>query len=147
MHHGHPRSTNHVKSDLLRWILISVGWISIAGGVIGIFLPLVPTVPFLLLGAVCFSRSSEKFHGWLVDHKQLGPLLRDFLSGGGIPLRAKIMTIGMVWMSISATTFLVVRVFWVRGLLLAIGTGITLYLLSLPTASPINGAKETAAKQ
>ena len=147
MQHVHPRPTKHVKSDLLRWILICIGWISIAGGVIGIFLPLVPTVPFLLLAAVCFSRSSEKFHGWLVDHKHLGPLLRDFLTGGGIPLRAKVVTLGMVWVSVPATAFLLVHILWVRMLLLAIATGITLYLLSLPTASPVAGVKDTDAKQ
>ena len=147
MQHGHPRPTNHVKSDLLRWILICIGWISIAGGVIGIFLPLVPTVPFLLLAVVCFSRSSEKFHDWLVDHKQLGPLLRDFLTDCGIPLRAKIVAIGMVWISVPATAFLLVHILWVRMLLLAIATGITLYLLSLPTASPVAGVKDTDAKQ
>jgi uncharacterized membrane protein YbaN (DUF454 family) len=95
---------NHVKSDLLRWILICCGWICIVAGVIGIFLPLIPTVPFLLLAVACFARSSERFHSWLVEHNYLGPLVRDYLNGTGIPLRAKRIAIGMIWVSLPAST-------------------------------------------
>ena len=128
-------STNkHVKNAFLRWILISCGWLAVAGGVIGIFLPLVPTVPFLLLAVACFARSSERFHRWLVEHNHLGPLLRDYLRGAGIPLRAKVIAIGMVWVSFPATTILFARDFWLKALLIAVAVGVTLYLLSLPTA-------------
>ena len=88
-------SDSHVKSDLLRWILICCGWCCIAAGVVGIFVPLLPTVPFLLLAAACFARSSEKFHSWLLEHNHLGPLIHGYLKGGGIPMRVKRMAIGM----------------------------------------------------
>jgi uncharacterized membrane protein YbaN (DUF454 family) len=128
-------STNkHVKNAFLRWILISCGWLAVAGGVIGIFLPLLPTVPFLLLAVACFARSSERFHRWLVEHNHLGPLLRDYLRGAGMPLRAKAIAIGMVWVSFSSTTMLFARDFWLKTLLIAVAVGVTLYLLSLPTA-------------
>ena len=133
----------HVKSDLLRWILICIGWISIVIGIIALFLPLVPTVPFLLLAAVCFSRSSEKFHNWLLEHRHLGPPIRDYLVHGGIPLRTKIMAIVMVWISFPASAFLFVQIFWLKVLLLAIATAVTLYLLSLPTVLPAGKIKET----
>ena len=125
--------SNHVKSDILRWILICCGWVSIVAGVIGIFLPLVPTVPFLLLAVACFARSSVRFHSWLVDHTHLGPLLRDYLKGKGIPLRAKRLAIGMVWVSFPASTFLFAQALWLKVLLMAVAAGITLYLLSLPS--------------
>lgn len=124
-----------VKNVFLRWILIGCGWIAIVGGVVGIFLPIVPTVPFLLLAVACFARSSERFHRWLVEHNHLGPLLRDYLRGAGIPLRAKRFAIGMVWVSFPASTFLFARDFWLKALLMAVAVGITLYLLSLPTAA------------
>ena len=127
---------NHVKSDFLRWILICCGWFSILAGVVGIFLPLVPTVPFLLLATICFSRSSKRFHTWLIEHNHLGPLIRDYLNGGGIPLRAKRMAIGMVWISFPASAFIFVQVVWAKILLIAIAAGITLYLLRLPTMLP-----------
>jgi len=132
-----PEPTNsHVKSDLLRWILICCGCFSIVAGVIGIFLPLLPTVPFLLLAAACFARSSERFHGWLVEHDHLGPLVRDYLDGGGIPLRAKRMALAMLWISLSASAFLFVPDVWMKIVLLAMAAVITLYLLRLPTIPP-----------
>ena len=128
-------STNkHVKNAFLRWVLISCGWLAVAGGVVGIFLPLLPTVPFLLLAVACFARSSERFHRWLVEHNHLGPLLRDYLRGAGMPLRAKAIAIGMVWVSFSSSTMLFARDFWLKTLLIAVAVGVTLYLLSLPTA-------------
>jgi len=140
---SNPQPKNHVKSDLLRWILICIGWISVAGGIIGIFLPLVPTIPFLLLAVVCFSKSSERFHGWLVEHKHLGPLVRDYLALGGVPLKAKMMAIGMVWISFPTTTFLFIEAFWLKVLLITMATAVTLYLLYLPTTSPAAKGKET----
>jgi len=138
-----PEHTNkQVKSDLLRWVLICCGWLSILAGVIGIFLPLLPTVPFLLLAAACFARSSERFHGWLVDHNHLGPLVRGYLDGRGIPLRVKIMAIGMVWVSFSVSAFLFVTVVWIQVVLMAIPAVVTLYLLRLPTAPPVEKGRQ-----
>lgn len=132
------QNNKHVKSALLRWVLISIGWVSIALGIAGIFVPLVPTVPFLLLAAACFAKSSQRFHSWLVEHNHLGPLLRDYLNGTGIPLRAKRMAIAMVWVSFPASTFLFVRAFWLQVLLIAAAVAITGYLLFLPTAPKVD---------
>lgn len=129
----HKVIQKQVKNDLLRWILIVCGWLAIAGGIVGIFLPLMPTVPLLLLAAACFARSSERFHTWLVEHDHLGPLIRDYLKNGAIPVRAKRMAIGMIWISFPASAFLFVQALWLRVLLIAIAAGVTLYLLKLPT--------------
>ena len=129
----HLVNPKHVKNDLLRWLLIGIGWTAIVAGVIGLFLPLVPTVPLLLLAAACFARSSERFHTWLVEHNHLGPLVRDYLNGTGIPRKVKWMAVGMVWVTVPTSTFLFVPVVWVKVLLLAIAVGVTIYLLRLPT--------------
>ena len=126
-------ANNHFKNPILRWILICCGWGSIVAGVIGIFLPLLPTVPFLLLAAACLARSSELSPTWLVEHNHLGPLVRDYLSGTGIPLRAKRIAIGMVWVSFPASTFMFAELLWLKVLLIILAVGITVYLLSLPT--------------
>jgi uncharacterized membrane protein YbaN (DUF454 family) len=123
-----------VRNPLVRLILIACGWLAIVAGVVGIFLPLLPTVPFLLLAAACFARSSTRFHRWLLDHNHLGPPVRAWLEGGGIPLRVKQLAIGMIWVSIPTSTFLFVRQFWLQLLLLAVAGGVTLYLLSLPVS-------------
>lgn len=138
---------NPVKSDVLRWILIGIGWISIAAGIIGIFLPLVPTVPFLLLALFCFSKSSERFHTWLVEHNRLGPLVRGYLSGGGMPLRAKLMAIGMIWVSFPVSVFLFVQALWLRIVLLSIAAGISFYLLCLPAPTPLDSPGEPKIKE
>lgn len=117
---------------LLRLALMTVGWVAVAAGVAGIFLPLVPTVPLLLLAAGCFARSSDSFHRWLVEHRRLGPLIRDYLHGDGIPQRAKVTAIVMVWLSISLSMYFVPAP-WVKMLLATIATGITVYLVKLPT--------------
>lgn len=131
LNHNH----NHVKSDLLRFILIAIGWFSIAAGIVGIFLPIMPTVPFLLLAAVCFSKSSVRFHTWLVEHEQLGPLVRDFLVSGAVPLKAKVAALTMIWISFPLSAFFLVEVFWLKVLLISAATAVTLYLLYLPTAA------------
>ena len=75
------------RSLILRYVLLAIGWLSVALGVIGIFLPVLPTTPFLLLAAACFARSSPRFYQWLVEHPRLGPWIRDYLDGNGGPMQ------------------------------------------------------------
>ena len=79
--------------------MFSLAWISLALGVLGIFLPLLPTTPFILVAAYGFSKSSERFHQWLLNHKVFGRLVRDWESSGVIRLNAKILaTVSIVVM-------------------------------------------------
>jgi hypothetical protein len=119
---------------VLRLILISVGVGSTVLAVVGIFVPLLPTVPLLLLAAACFARSSESFHSWLLEHPQLGPMVRDYLAGQGIPLRAKVTAIALIWASISVSVLFLIPLLWVKFFLIAIGLCVTIYLLRLPLA-------------
>lgn len=112
--------------------MIAIGHSSVALAVIGIFVPLLPTVPLLLLAAACFARSSESFHNWLLGHPQLGPMIRDYLDGQGIPLRAKVTAIALIWVSISVSVLFLIPLFWVKVFLIAIGLCVTIYLLRLP---------------
>ncbi len=118
----------------LRGLLIAAGISCTALGVIGIFVPLLPTVPLLLLASACFARSSERFHNWLLEHPQLGPMLRGYLEGQGIPLRAKITAIGLIWVTIPTSVLFFIPFFWVKIFLIAIGLCVTVYLLRLPLA-------------
>jgi len=128
-----PKLANHRG---LRLLLIAAGWVSTALAVLGLFLPLLPTVPLLLLAAACFARGSERCYRWLLDHRHLGPLVNGYLGGKGIPRRAKWTAIGLVWLSIPLTVLLVTAPVAVKVALLLIGLGITVYLLRLPTDSP-----------
>lgn len=123
-----PTQPVKTRSPIVRMLLIAIGCLSVAGGVAGIFLPLVPTVPLLLLAAACFVRSSDRFYRWLLDHRLLGPLVGRYIEGKGMPRRAKVIAIVMVWTSISLTALFAVEELWLRLLLLGVATGITVYL-------------------
>ncbi|MBM0141543.1 hypothetical protein ALQ53_01533 [Pseudomonas cannabina] len=124
-----PRTSRHWW---VRYLLAAVGWLSVALGVIGIFLPVLPTTPFLLLAAACFARSSPRFYHWLINHRQLGPWIRDDLEGNGIPLKGKVYAIGMMWASISLSCYLVPSN-WARGFMLTSAVLVTLYILRQKT--------------
>lgn len=120
------------RSLMLRYILLAIGWLSVALGVIGIFLPVLPTTPFLLLAAACFARSSPRFYQWLVGHPWLGPWIRDYLDGNGIPLKGKVYAIGLMWVSILFSCYLV-PLPWARGFMLTSAVLVTVYLLRQKT--------------
>ena len=102
-------------------------------GVIGIFLPLLPTTVFLLLAAWCFARSSKRFHDWLLSHSRLGPMIKAWQDGQGIPRRTKYRVIALIWLSMSVS-MLVIAKLWATILLVTIGSTVTLYLLRLPVS-------------
>lgn len=117
----------------MRTLLLGAGVLATALGVLGIFLPLLPTVPLLLLAAACFARSSPRCHVWLLEHPRLGPLVSDYLDGSGIPLRAKVWAIFLLWTSILFSALLLVPSLPLKLTLFAVAVGVTLYLLRLPT--------------
>lgn len=117
---------------ILRYVLLAIGWLSVVLGVIGIFLPVLPTTPFLLLAAACFARSSPRFYGWLVGHPRLGPWIRDYLDGNGIPLKAKVYAIGLMWLSIGFSCYLV-PLPWAQGFMLTSAVLVTVYILRQKT--------------
>ena len=90
---------------LVRPLLIVFGWLCVALGFVGIFVPGLPTVPFLLLALWAFSRSSQKFHDWLYTHPRLGPPLRDWREHGVIPTRTKLIAVTVMAISLAWITF------------------------------------------
>ena len=120
-----PPSSNRPR--LLRYALFAIGWLSVVLGVIGIFLPVLPTTPFLLLAAACFARSSPRFYQWLVGHPRLGPWIRDYLDGNGIPLKGKVYAIGLMWLSIALSCY-PVPLLWARGFMLVSSVLVSIYI-------------------
>ena len=117
----------------LRWTLLTAGFLATALGVLGIFLPVLPTVPFLLLALACFARSSERFYDWLLDHAHFGPIVQPYIDGCGMSRASKGKAITLLWASIILSAFLLVEHVWVRVVLLVIACAVTFYLFSLPT--------------
>lgn len=117
--------------DIRKAVLIFAGTVCVALGVLGMFLPLLPTTVFLLMAAYCYSRSSEKFHTWLLNNRLCGSYIRNYKSGEGISIRQKISTIAILWISIGLSAWIVGAGFWVNLLLFAIAAGVTLHLVLL----------------
>ena len=118
-----------------------LGWLSLVTGIIGIFLPLLPTTPLVLLAAWCFSKSSERFHTWLLEHKFFGPIVHDWQSSDGIPRRSRNRAILFMWAGMAISMFIVSR-FWATIGLVTIGICVSIYLLRMPirTETPKNNA-------
>ncbi|OGU35270.1 MAG: hypothetical protein A2068_00635 [Ignavibacteria bacterium GWB2_35_6b] len=121
------------SNKFLRIILIICGWIFVGLGIIGIFLPVMPTTIFLILAAACFARSSEKFYYQLLNNKYLGKYIKDYMEQRGMPLRAKIVAIIMINVVIGYSAFVAVDTLWVKILLAIIAVSLTVYLISIKT--------------
>ncbi|GGN30940.1 hypothetical protein GCM10011350_24210 [Marinomonas arctica] len=120
-----------------RILYLLLGWFSLISGIIGIFLPLLPTTPFVLLAAWCFSKSSKRFHSWLLNHKFFGPIVHDWQSSDGIPRRARNRAILFMWIGMTISMFVVSR-FWATIGLLIIGLCVMTYLLRMPIRTEDN---------
>ncbi len=118
---------------VLRGILVIAGTLFTGLGLLGIFLPLLPTTPFLLLAAACYARSSQRFHCWLLGNKWFGDYIKNYEQGNGIPLKAKVMMISLLWVSTILSTTLIVNVFFIQSVLVLIAIGVTIYLSTIRT--------------
>ena len=124
------------KARTYKWFLITVGIISVGLGLLGVFIPVLPTTPFLLLAAGCFMRSSQRLYDWLIHHKWFGGYIRNYREYRAIPLRAKVVTLVLLWSVIGTTALFAVTLWWVRVLLGVVAVGVTLHLLHLKTLTP-----------
>jgi uncharacterized membrane protein YbaN (DUF454 family) len=122
-----------MTSGLMKAVLFGCGTLCVVLGVIGIFLPLMPTTVFLLLAAACYARSSERFHRKLVENRWLGPYIRQ---RRGLTVRQKVTIVSVLWVSLVATMIWTTDAWWLRLLLFGIGTGVTLHVTRLPALRP-----------
>lgn len=118
----------------MKYILIVLGSISLALGVIGIFLPLLPTTPFLLLAAALYVRSSEELYNWLIHQKYLGTYIRNFREHKAIPLHAKIISVTLVWATLLYCAIGIIENIYLSIGLLILAVGISWHILSYKTS-------------
>ncbi|MDL2291801.1 YbaN family protein [Bacteroides sp. OttesenSCG-928-F21] len=118
----------------MRVLYAILGSISLGLGILGIFLPLLPTTPFLLLTAALYFKSSPRLYNWLLSHKHFGPYIRNFRENKSIPLKAKIVSITLLWSTILFCVFFVMPILWAKILLLAIAVAVTWHILSFKTS-------------
>lgn len=118
----------------MRIILILIGSVSFALGVLGIFLPMLPTTPFLLLSAAAWLKASPSLYEWLLNHRIFGEYIRNFREHRAIPLRVKIVSVSMVWLTIGYCIIAVVDEWWWAQLLMALlAIAISWHILSYKT--------------
>ena len=118
-----------MRTGFMKALLVACGTLCVVLGVVGIFLPLMPTTVFLLLAAACYARSSERFHRKLVEHPWLGSYIRQ---RHGMTVRQKIVTLMLLWVTLAVTMIWTAEALWLRVLLVAIGAGVTLHVARLP---------------
>ena len=118
----------------MRIFLIIVGSVSLVLGVLGMFLPMLPTTPFLLLSAAAWVKASPSLYEWLITHRVLGEYIRNFREHRAIPLRVKIISVSLVWLTIGYCIFAVVDKWWWAQVLMALlATAISWHILSFAT--------------
>jgi uncharacterized protein len=126
------KNSNHLSNKYLRWLLIAAGTISVFLGLLGIILPLLPTTPFLLLGAASYAKSSERFYNWLINNRFFGSYIKNYREGKGIPLRIKITAISFLWITILITAVFFLPIVVVKILLIIIASAVTFHIIRLP---------------
>lgn len=122
------------KKRAVRISLIIVGTICLALGTVGIFVPILPTTPFLLLSAACYMRSSERMYNWLLNNRWFGEYIKNYREGKGIPIKTKILAIAILWAAILYSTVTIVdEILIMQLVLLIIAVGVSIHLIRLPT--------------
>ncbi len=124
------------KQRLQRWLLLACGFLSLGLGAAGVFVPLLPTTPFLLLASACFLRSSNRLHRWLLHHRWFGSYIRNYRDYKATTHRAKVIALILLWGSIGYAALFVAQSLWLRLLLLVIAVGVTIHLVRLQTLTP-----------
>ena len=114
-----------------RILLIAIGWLAVALGTLGVFLPLLPTTPFILLAAWCFARSSPRFHRWLLYRSWFGSYLRHWQKYRAMPPGAKPRAVAMILLTFAISLWLV-NLTWVRILLLVILICLLIFMWRIP---------------
>lgn len=118
---------------LLKAFLIVIGFLAVGLGILGMFIPVLPTTPFLLLAAACFARSSKRFYHWLLNNKWFGSYIKNYREGKGIPLKIKILSMGFMWITILTSSIFFLDNIYIRILLIVIAIIVTIHISLIKT--------------
>jgi len=121
----------------MKKFLVVLGFLSLAIGIFGIVIPLLPTTPFLLLSAACFLKGSDRMYRWLMNHKLFGEYIRNFREKKAIPLRTKIIAVSLLWITILFSVLFIAESIYLRLLLIAIAIAVTVHILHFKTLKSI----------
>lgn len=128
-----PAKRGDYGNRVKRGFYFVFGTIFLTFGGVGVFLPVLPTTPFLLISAACYYKSSERMHRWMLNNRWFGHYLKNYAEGKRISLKAKLFTISLLWLFITYSIFFAVSNIAVQLILLSIAFGVTIHLIRLPT--------------
>lgn len=121
------------SSRFRRGLFIAAGTIFLGLGGAGIFLPILPTTPFLLLSAACYYKGSERLHHWILNNRWFGSYIRNYREGKGIPLKTKLFTLSLLWIVITYSALFILDILAVQIILFIIAIGVSIHIITLPT--------------
>jgi len=124
---------NRQPGKIKRALFIVAGTISLGLGVVGIFLPIVPTTPLFLLAAACYYKGSKRLHRWLLNNKWVGKYIQNYMQGKGISLKAKIFTVSLLWITISFSALFLIDMLIVQIILFIVAIAVSIHVVMLPT--------------
>lgn len=130
-----------------RWALLAFGWLNVALGIMGIVVPGMPTTVFLIVAAWAFSKCSERFHRWLWNHPRLGRSVRAWHEQRAIPLRAKVMAVGMMSASFAIVTAFVAMSWVLPAILAAVMLPACAYIVSRPGLASCTDARPSSLEE
>ncbi len=133
MKNSKPQIISTNLPPVYRYAYLVSGFLLVGIGVLGIFLPLLPTTIFLILASACFMKSSPKANEWLKNNKFLGAYLRNYQDKTGLTVTTKVVNICVLWISISLSAYFFTDELYIRLLLLAIAIGVTIHLVMIKT--------------
>ncbi|NLE94868.1 MAG: DUF454 domain-containing protein [Dehalococcoidia bacterium] len=120
-----------MRGGLKRSLLIVAGTVCVTVGAIGIVVPVLPTTPFLLLAAACYTRGSRRLYCALLNNRLVGSYLRNYLEGKGMTRRSKIWTLSLLWAGITLAAALATDSLLVRVVLGIVLTAVTIHILTI----------------
>jgi uncharacterized membrane protein YbaN (DUF454 family) len=119
-------------NNLKKYIFIILGSLFLTLGIIGIFLPVLPTTPFLLLTSFFYLKSSKKLHNWLINHKVFGEYIYNYITYKGVKKKDKIKSLILLYLTLSISFYLV-DIIHVKIFLILVAIGVTIHILKLKT--------------
>ena len=117
----------------MKILLTVLGFLSFGLAILGMFLPVLPTTPLLLLAAVLFLKGNKRWYDWLMNHPRLGVYIRNFTEHKSIPLRVKVISISTLWLTLLYCAIFVADHWALRALFISIAVCVTVHILSYKT--------------
>jgi uncharacterized membrane protein YbaN (DUF454 family) len=121
-----------IVKSIKKYVLIFIGSLSLAFGIVGIFIPVLPTTPFLMLSSLCYIHSSKRLYNWLINHKIFGEYIYNYMTYRAVKRSTKIGALLFLWLSLMIS-MLVVSSLHLRIFLFAVGIGVSIHLYTLKT--------------